>query len=82
MLALWGLELVSLLCLVESGLVFKHSVAHVALGAALGGAAGNVLDRAWRGGVVDFIDLHVWPVFNVADVAIVAGAVLATIYVV
>jgi signal peptidase II len=39
----------------------------------VGGALGNVLDRALRGYVVDFMHLHRWPVFNVADVAIVIG---------
>jgi signal peptidase II len=54
----------------------------VALGLVLGGAFGNLTDRAVRGDgllwgrVVDFIDFHVWPVFNVADSAIVIGAVL------
>ncbi len=41
-----------------------------------GGAAGNLLDRAVRGYVVDFIHVHGWPIFNVADVAIAAGAIL------
>jgi signal peptidase II len=49
----------------------------VALGIAIGGAAGNVLDRLRHGGVVDFIDLRIWPVFNLADLAIVAGVALA-----
>jgi len=46
------------------------------------GAAGNVIDRlfrgdAWfRGSVVDFIDLQWWPVFNIADSAITIGGVL------
>jgi signal peptidase II len=53
----------------------------VALGLILGGATGNLLDRILRGSglsgrVVDFIDLHVWPVFNVADASIVVGAFL------
>lgn len=39
-----------------------------------GGAVGNLLDRVRLGFVVDYLDLHVWPVFNLADVAIVAGA--------
>jgi signal peptidase II len=39
-----------------------------------GGAAGNVLDRIRLGFVVDYLDLRVWPVFNLADVAIVVGA--------
>jgi len=41
----------------------------------LGGAIGNLIDRVWLGHVVDFIDFHFWPVFNVADIAVVAGAV-------
>lgn len=50
----------------------------LALVLVLGGALGNVIDRATRGYVVDFIDFHVgdwhWPAFNVADIAIVCGA--------
>jgi signal peptidase II len=53
----------------------------VALSLILGGAIGNVIDRATRGFVVDFIDFHIgncrychWPAFNVADTAIVIGA--------
>jgi signal peptidase II len=53
----------------------------VALGLVLGGALGNLTDRIVRGAgvsgrVVDFIDFHVWPVFNVADSCIVVGALL------
>lgn len=59
----------------------RSVLASVALGLVLGGALGNLVDRVirgpgLRGHVVDFIDLHVWPVFNVADSAIVIGAVL------
>jgi signal peptidase II len=39
----------------------------------LGGAAANAVDRFRQGYVVDFVDLHRWPVFNVADAAIVVG---------
>lgn len=50
----------------------------VSLGLMLGGAAGNLAERLVRGHVTDFIDLRVWPVFNVADSSIVIGvAVLA-----
>jgi len=51
----------------------------IALGLVLGGATGNLVDRLIRGhdgAVVDFIDLQWWPIFNVADMAIVCGAVL------
>lgn len=40
-----------------------------------GGAVGNLIDRVRIGAVVDYVDLRVWPVFNLADVAVTAGAV-------
>jgi signal peptidase II len=49
------------------------------LGLILGGALGNLSDRIFRsdhGAVVDFIALHFWPTFNVADASIVIGCVL------
>ncbi len=49
------------------------------LGLIIGGAIGNAIDRLWLGGVADFYSLHAfgfyWYVFNIADVAIVAGVV-------
>jgi signal peptidase II len=62
----------------------------VALGLVLGGALGNLVDRIFRapgflrGGVVDFLSLfssdgHIWPVFNVADSAIVCGGILGAL---
>jgi signal peptidase II len=47
----------------------------LALGLQLGGAIGNLIDRMRYGYVVDFVDLSVWPVFNVADSAIVCGVI-------
>jgi signal peptidase II len=62
---------------------FRHTsrVVGASLGLVLGGALGNLTDRAIRGSgmqgrVVDFVDFHVWPVFNLADSAIVVGAIL------
>jgi signal peptidase II len=57
----------------------------VTLGLLLGGALGNLCDRLFRspgvarGHVVDFIDYHGWFVGNVADVAIVTGAILVVV---
>lgn len=52
----------------------------IALGLIIGGALGNGLDRVLIGGVADFFSLHAfgfyWYVFNIADVAIVAGVAL------
>jgi signal peptidase II len=58
--------------------------AAVGLGLVLAGALGNLTDRAIRGQgfsgeVVDFIDFHVWPVFNLADAALVVGAAVLLI---
>ena len=54
----------------------------LAIGLQLGGAVGNLLDRIRAGAVVDFIDVGWWPVFNLADSAIVVGiAVLMSVVV-
>ena len=45
----------------------------IAAGLLVGGALGNLADRAREGAVIDFIELPAWPTFNLADVAIVAG---------
>ena len=51
-----------------------------ALALILGGAIGNLIDRAWLGQVIDFIQLYYqhwyWPAFNLADSAITVGAAL------
>ena len=52
----------------------------VALGLQLGGAVGNLVDRVCLGYVTDFLDFRVWPVFNLADSAIVVGTTLLAIY--
>lgn len=38
-----------------------------------GGAIGNLIDRARQGLVIDFFDFRIWPIFNVADIAICVG---------
>lgn len=45
------------------------------VGLVLGGALSNLLDRWLVGGVRDFIDLKVWPVFNIADIGLTVGTV-------
>jgi len=57
----------------------------ITLGLLLGGATGNLVDRifrypgAFRGWVVDWIQIPHWPVFNLADSAIVCGGILAVL---
>ncbi|HEY5174404.1 MAG TPA: signal peptidase II [Terriglobales bacterium] len=70
--------------LVVSALLWKHShslsTTTIGLSLILGGATGNLWDRMMTGHVVDFLDFYVgsyhWPAFNVADSAIVVGAIL------
>jgi signal peptidase II len=56
----------------------------LALGAVIGGALGNVLDRIFYGKVADFLDFHLygwhWPAFNLADSAIVCGVALIALH--
>ena len=49
------------------------------LGLLLGGAVGNLIDRIQNGLVVDFLDFRIWPVFNIADIAICVGAVMLVV---
>lgn len=60
-------------------LYFYHShsgsekLVRLSLGLLLGGAVGNLIDRIWLGRVTDFLDVGPWPIFNLADSAIVVG---------
>ncbi len=68
--------------LVGLGRTVPTMVAAVAVGMILGGAIGNLVDRLLRGNsgaVIDFVDLHFWPTFNLADSCIVVGAVLLVV---
>ena len=55
--------------------------AYISTGLIVGGAVGNIIDRIIRGYVVDFFDFRLinYPVFNIADCAVVIGAVLFAI---
>lgn len=74
---IWGAALLAAITLHRSGSWFQSNAAQLGLACAFGGAAGNLLDILRRGHVVDFIDLGWWPVFNLADVAIVGGLAVA-----
>ena len=74
----------ALVCVVVLGYVFRGGLVRapgrsMPLGLVVGGALGNLLDRVRTGGVIDFIDLRVWPVFNIADAAITIGVGLLAI---
>ena len=74
------LAIVVVLGLLWAGRTIDSALGALALGLLLGGAVGNLLDRLFRAGdglfdgaVIDFVDLQWWPVFNLADSAIVIG---------
>lgn len=52
----------------------------IAFSLILGGGAGNLIDRLFRGAVVDFFDFRVFPVFNIADSAITVGMCIIIIF--
>lgn len=55
------------------------SLEHLGFAFSVAGAIGNIVDRLLRGYVVDFIHVRYWPVFNVADIAVVIGVGLITL---
>lgn len=78
-----GLTVVGTLALIIWLSRARHTIVRLALGAIIGGALGNLVDRIVYGAVVDFVELHAggysWYVFNIADAAIVIGVVLLLI---
>jgi signal peptidase II len=73
LVALWLACLTVLLAAGSRSGALGGGFAAVALGAAVGGALGNLVDVVRRRGVVDYLRVGSWPAFNLADVAIVAG---------
>ncbi|WP_068160032.1 signal peptidase II [Rhodococcus phenolicus] len=81
----WVLTIVAIavvIGVVKIGRTLQSGWWALGLGLVLGGALGNLVDRIFRspgplqGHVVDFVSVGWWPVFNVADSAIVCGAIL------
>ena len=58
----------------------KHWTLMLALELIIAGGAGNLIDRIALGYVTDMFDLHFWPVFNVADIAICVGCGFLILY--
>ena len=54
----------------------KNFPVFISLSLIFSGALGNLIDRIFRGNVIDFIDFRIWPVFNFADMSITFGTIL------
>ena len=70
----WIFIAVSLVALIVCILYYKKHLLGFSL--LIGGIMGNLIDRIFLGHVRDFINVRIWPVFNVADAAVVLGVVV------
>lgn len=58
----------------------EHWTLHISLSLIISGGVGNLIDRIALGYVTDMFDFRIWPVFNVADIAVCIGAGLLILY--
>ena len=73
LVSLWiSCVVLALLSLTQRPLA-ESSAAAIGIGMAVGGITGNLADRLQHGAIVDFIAIGPWPIFNLADAAIVCG---------
>lgn len=77
------LTIIAILVIMGIILFYKNIPQNYRTAAALilGGTAGNLIDRLQYGSVTDFIDVRIWPIFNVADSAITIAAILLIVIV-
>jgi signal peptidase II len=73
LVALWAVMMALAALILYANLLGHDVLTAIGIGAFVGGATGNVMDRLARGAVVDFLAVGPWPVFNLADAALVAG---------
>ncbi len=74
-LILSTIVLLAVILYIYNKMLPHNKIVIVATGLVIGGALGNFYDRILFGSVIDFIDFHFFPVFNIADSAIVVGAI-------
>ena len=65
-----------LIIFVLSYYYFKHKDLRLGLSLMISGSAGNTIDRIFHGYVIDFINIKIWPIFNLADVIVALGVIL------
>jgi len=67
---------IALVVIFYQKIVLQPFLIQLALALQLGGALGNLTDRLRTSYVVDFLDIRIWPIFNIADMAIVCGVAI------
>lgn len=68
-----ALIVVAIVCWFRKEILSEPVLVRIGTALFVGGAIGNLVDRAENGLVVDFFDFRIWPIFNVADIAICVG---------
>ncbi len=71
-----GILVIAAACLMYRRLMSEKAIIRWGGALLLGGAVGNLIDRLRIGGVIDFLDFRIWPVFNIADIGICVGVAL------
>ena len=71
-----GVFVIAAACLMYRRLMSEKAIIRWGVALLLGGAVGNLIDRVRIGGVIDFLDFRIWPVFNIADIGICVGVAL------
>jgi signal peptidase II len=71
-----GLIIILLVIYFHHKIPSKWHTLQIALAFILGGSLGNLMDRIFRSYVIDYIDLTIWPVFNLSDIMINLGVIL------
>lgn len=77
LLVLWVFCVALAVLMLSSDAVGHSSLGAAGVGMTVGGVTGNLVDRLRCGAVIDFIAIGPWPVFNLADAAIVSGLAMA-----
>lgn len=70
-----SIAIIGLITYYHDKIALEDKYVHMSVALILGGAVGNLIDRIRLGYVIDFINLRIWPSFNIADAAITVGAI-------